>query len=764
NATATSGTLTMGNVTGGALTLEATAGDVIIASIARGDAPNQTAGATSLDIKAGGSATITGAALINGPVTLTTGSAITLADIDIGANALTLTSTNGGITTGNLAGGPLRLTANAATGDVRVGSIGRAISLDVSAGRDINMVGTVAMAGPAVLMAGRDLTTAGIDTGSGAITATATAGTLTMGNVAGGALNLKATAGNAIIASIARGTTLVLTTGRNGTITGNTAITGNAALTAGAAPAGGNLSLGAIDSGNAEIVAKATNGTLATGNVAGGAITLEATGSAGDATIASVSRAASLTVTAGRNAVITGAATASGAATLTAANNLTTAAVTAGALKATATAGELRMANIQAASLEAVAGTIANLLGSATVTGNYAVTAPDVRLGLGSGGNHVVGGTAGISARIIDLGGTTDLVSTGRTTLTVTGAGTVTAIGGAGTDRLLDSGDLARFRTAELQVLAGSKKVTLEATDLFANVRSVGVTTSGDIEVVGALQFATAAGAPIRTLTLGGDATKADTDETADFARSVAVVAVPTQTNATPFVGGQLLAAGSTVRLRATYIALGMKPLPTVGLPFIDALLPAGGTPPTTDVVRGQYLINPVSSLYTPAPQYALAKATIVDAARLVLTPVQWALIQNTDRTAQPGGGIKLTSLQLNKIGTGADPVVGVFGSLGGQEGIAAALRISPDQLDGISPNNVRINGCVALSTAGCIVTGLPLPLVQLNDPGRGLLINNAPDLILPVDLISGTTNEALWRDDEDDDDEAQAPKPAVKP
>ena len=117
---------------------------------------------------------------------------------------------------------------------------------------------------------------------------------------------------------------------------------------------------------------------------------------------------------------------------------------------------------------------------------------------------------------------------------------------------------------------------------------------------------------------------------------------------------------------------------------------------------------------------------------------------------AQPGGGILLDTLQLNRLGTSADPVVAVFGSLGGQEGIAAALRITPDQLDGISPNNVRINGCVALSTAGCIVTGLPLPLVQLNDPSRGLLISTPPDLILPVELISGTTNEALWRDDED--------------
>jgi hypothetical protein len=361
-------------------------------------------------------------------------------------------------------------------------------------------------------------------------------------------------------------------------------------------------------------------------------------------------------------------------------------------------------------------------------------------------------GTAGLEARRIDLANNAEVIASARTTITISGGGTRASLGGdAGDDRLLASDDLAGFRTPELQLVGGARDLDIRAVDLFPNVRQVGIgmANTGNIRVLGALRFATGTGAQQRTLTLGGDATGADLDESAVQARSIAVVAQPALSNSTPAANdGQILAAGSVVRLRATYIALGLAPSPTPGLPFLDALL--GATPPTTDVVRTQFLINPTSSLYTPVPQYQATRPTLVAANRLVLSPGQWALIQNTDRAAQPGGGILLDTLQLNRLGTGSDPVVAVFGSLGGQEGIAAALRITPDQLDGISPNNVRINGCVALSTAGCIVTGLPLPLVQLNDPSRGLLISTPPDLILPVELISGTTNEALWRDDEE--------------
>jgi hypothetical protein len=55
------------------------------------------------------------------------------------------------------------------------------------------------------------------------------------------------------------------------------------------------------------------------------------------------------------------------------------------------------------------------------------------------------------------------------------------------------------------------------------------------------------------------------------------------------------------------------------------------------------------------------------------------------------------------------------------------------------------------LSTAGCIQSAVSIPLINLADPGRMLLISSAPDLALSVELITGATNEALWREDDDD-------------
>ena len=245
-------------------------------------------------------------------------------------------------------------------------------------------------------------------------------------------------------------------------------------------------------------------------------------------------------------------------------------------------------------------------------------------------------------------------------------------------------------------------------------------------------------------------------------------VVVETQTTLTPgslTTGGQLIANHSVVRVRGNFVALGMKE----GGRFLDALF--GTTPLPAVDVRTRFTELPTSTFYLSIPSYAQSETRppIVTASRLVLGVGQWGMVQNTGQSAQPGGGVTLNSVQLVNLGGATapqgGPIVGFFGTLGGQEGIAAALRITVGQLGGITPNNVRINGCVALTTAGCIVTGLPLPLVQLNDPGRGLLIRSAPDLVLPLELISGTTNEALWRDDEDlDPGKPAAQKPSSPP
>jgi hypothetical protein len=689
------------------------------------------ASASSLTVQATGTTDVSGNIATTGPVILRSGQLVRadnsvingsgnliVADIDAGTGAITLAANNGRLEAGILAGGAIDARATGSAndqGDVRIAGVASASSLDVNAARNLDVDGPVTIAGPATLTAGNDLTTVDIDTGSSAITATATAGTLVMGTLAGGAIDVRATAGNATVAAIRRGdaagaTTVAVTAGQVATITGATIATGSAGVTGGS-----GASTGAITTA-APITITATTGNAETGVLSGGAVLVKAV--AGNATVAGISQSSSATIEARGSITTTGATSSSGEVKMTAGTD--------------STAGTITAAGISA--------------GSAGLT----LVARGGQITLNGTANSA--GTAGLEARRIDLANNAEVIASARTTITISGPGTTASIGGAaGDDRLLDGVDLAGFRSSELQLVGGARDLEIQGVDLFPNVRQVGIgmAATGNIRVVGALRFATGTGAQQRTLTLGGDATAVDLDESAVQARSIAVVAQPALSNSTPAANdGQILAAGSVVRLRATYIALGLAPSPTPGLPFLDTLL--GATPPTTDVVRSQFLINPTSSLYTPVPQYQATRPTLVAASRLVLSAGQWALIQNTDRAAQPGGGILLDTLQLNRLGTGPDPVVAVFGSLGGQEGIAAALRITPDQLDGISPNNVRINGCVALSTAGCIVTGLPLPLVQLNDPSRGLLISTPPDLILPVELISGTTNEALWRDDED--------------
>ena len=234
------------------------------------------------------------------------------------------------------------------------------------------------------------------------------------------------------------------------------------------------------------------------------------------------------------------------------------------------------------------------------------------------------------------------------------------------------------------------------------------------------------------------------------------MLAVSGLDNSLTGTGGQINAAGSTVQLRATYIALGETPAPAAGRPFIDQLLPTSGTPLTTADARTQFVNNSSSSLYLATPPYSkqtLTPQALVKAGTLVLAPGQWALMQNTGPTTTPGGGIEAGTLKFNKVGgtSAADPVIAVFGSIAGKTGIASAISVNANNLDGISPNNIRVNGCVALSTSGCIQSAVSIPLIDLADPGRTLLISSAPDLALSVELITGATNEALWREDDDD-------------
>ncbi|WP_207789962.1 hypothetical protein [Sandarakinorhabdus oryzae] len=771
---ANNGTLTTGAISGGVVQLDATGptGDISL------DQVNQ---ASSLTVRAGGSVTansdiaITGAidlkadqavnlmGVINaasligdagttleatgnidveGEVRLTGGTGVTVLDVNSRTNApITLTATTGALSSGAISGGAVAIEATAGSAsigavtrasslsaksgttlgigdidiagpatlnagtDLTMASVTNAASLDAQAGQAITANGPIKVAGAATLLAGNGLTTGNVtSTANGAIAATATTGNAQLGTLQGGAIDVRALAGTLGIAGISASTS-VLAQASGNTGIGDIASTGAVIVRAGqvgdtAGAASGNLLVGAVDAGSGAITLRANNGTLTAGTLGGGAIILESSGAAADMTLGGVSRSTSLVVTSGR-------------------------AVTAN--------GTLRTS-----------------------------------------------GTASITTSRLDLAAGAELRSDGRLLIkAISGEGDVKLANGDGS--LFDDADMPRVFAPVVQIDGNARNISIGSTTLFPNVLRVGVSTTKNITVVGAIKFespAPPAADPgnltaARILTLGGDATATDTskvDEQVNGAANVMAdrVVVETQTalaDGSLTTGGQLIGTNSVIRVRGNYVALGMKE----GARYIDALL--GTTPlPATDV-RARFTELPTSTFYLSIPSYANTgvRPSIVTANKLVLGVGQWGVIQNTGQSAQPGGGVNLNSVQLVNLGGASapqgGPIVGFFGTLGGQEGIAAALRITVGQLGGITPNNVRINGCVALTTAGCIVTGLPLPLVQLNDPGRGLLIRNTPDLILPLELISGTTNEALWRDDEDLDPGRPIPaKPEKEP
>ncbi len=300
-----------------------------------------------------------------------------------------------------------------------------------------------------------------------------------------------------------------------------------------------------------------------------------------------------------------------------------------------------------------------------------------------------------------------------------------------------------------------------------ATIQNFAVRTTGDIVLNDRLTFTTTSA--LRTLILGGalvggtvETGPSDTSARNVFANSVQVVTATGNTAAT--VKGSIDAAGSTVALRGNFIALGKAN----GLPattndpnaaFNTGLGAAVGTNPLLSQasVRTLYFLNPASTFYRVNPQFIAATATsgppVVTATgtttgTLVLATGQWALVQNTGLSTQGAGGIDVQRLQLVKL-AGTDPIVGVFGRIAGQGGFVAPVKIALADLGGISPSNVRINGCVALQAASCIITGITQTPIGIQDPARDLPLSINPPSALPFELLIGASNDSLWTDEE---------------
>ena len=727
-----------------ALTADTAAAGPLALTSAGGGIAATAVGGNGIAIGAAHAVTITGATVSTGSLAVT-GASIGLNTVSTaldtslhaaGAVAVAGTTTTGGALTVTSDGGAIQLAAVATGGPAAITAADGASGTITLASLDTT--------GIATLLAGQSVAVTGLTRTTGALTATATNGSLALGAVdSGGAATLDARTGlsvaglakaagaldalssaGAISLGSAQATTITLRGATGVAVAGGTTATGPVALTADA-------------------------GTITTGDIATtGDVGVTANG--GSVTIGSVSNAGKLTVTAATDAAIDGAVNA------------------AGDTGVTATAGTATIAGaVRTAKLSVVGGTAAVVDAAVTATGDYMVTAPTIALGT-DGGTQSTGGTLTLASSRLTLGSAAVLSAAQRIELSVTGSAGGAVLGdGAPAAALtgnyvLAKADLAKLTTPTLELNAGALPVAFYDA-AFPGVTSTSATvpaafavkTTGNIAIHDQLLFASTGSTLPRVLTLGGTAGGADLDKTTPTASMIEVLAVPNLDNAAAGTGGQINAAGSTVQLRATYIALGETPSPLAGRPFIDALLPAGATPLTTAETRTQYVDNASSTLYVAIPPYAKqtpAPQALVQAGTLVLAPGQWALIQNTGPTTTPGGGIIASTLKFNKVAgaAAADPEIAVFGSIAGKSGVASAISIDAGNLDGISPNNIRVNGCVALSTAGCIQSAVSIPLINLADPGRALLISSAPDLALSVELITGATNEALWREDDD--------------
>jgi filamentous hemagglutinin len=620
----------------------------------------------------------------------------------------------------------------------------------------------------------------GLASTTGALTATATNGGLSFGAInSGAAATLRArTALSVAGLAQAAGTLDALSSAGAVSLGSAQAATVLLRGATGVAVAGGTTATGPV-------TITADTGPVTTGDISSGAAT-SVTATTGAVTLASVSRTAGLTVAAATDATIAGDINSSGDVGVTATGGSATIGSVSNAGKLTVTAANNATVNGQVNTSADTAITATN--GSATVVGavktaNYTIKASIGTIALGSTATATQGssGTVTLDSQRLTLGTGLALVATKQIQLDVTGNAAGVSLGdGAGaaidtTKYALGNSSLRALQSPIVQIAAGSLPVDIGALNLdgvtpvgggFAGITSAfGIATTGTIRVADALTFTSNPAAP-RVLTLGGITAVAGTadtavggnlDKTTPTATAIEVLVGPQGLdNAAPTVGGQIDATGSTVQLRATYIALGEATPPAVP-GFVSALLPSGGTPLTSLQTRTSYVNNPNSTLYVASPPYSALKATaapqaLVQAGTLVLAPGQWALIQNTEQSTTPGGGIIATTVKFNKVagGAAADPEIAVFGSINGKTGIASAISVDAGNLDGISPNNIRINGCVALSTGGCIQSGIAIPGINLTDPGQYLQITTAPDLALSVELITGATNEALWREDDD--------------
>lgn len=385
---------------------------------------------------------------------------------------------------------------------------------------------------------------------------------------------------------------------------------------------------------------------------------------------------------------------------------------------------------------------------------NLRIDAPRGLAGLAGGGSAPT--SIAIASQDVAIGGP---VASARVDLFVAGSPAAVTLGdntpsAATPGWHLANAEVAQIRTPQLQIDTGGRNIEIgDATPDASVVRLAvisekGVTPGGGaITVTGKLDLSGSG----RTLTLGGSAADADNAARADLTRALAD-RVTVVAGSDAGAGGQLLAAA--IRLRADYIAIG-RDAPAAPTPFLAAVGALGSAIPTygPGSAESDFFGDGTSSLFKAQPGYSSAGPYLA-AERLVLMPGQWALLQNTRPDTKEGGGIAIGSAESKGSltvlrGSATEPLIAVFGSISGFTGSAAAVRIDSIFFDEaeVAPTHFKINGCPALQAGGCIARQtFTLPNIALADTNDDLLVTSVPPLSVPVDLITGTANEALWR------------------
>jgi hypothetical protein len=308
---------------------------------------------------------------------------------------------------------------------------------------------------------------------------------------------------------------------------------------------------------------------------------------------------------------------------------------------------------------------------------------------------------------------------------------------------LADS-ELNRIDSPEIMLNVIDRNIYVGAAAIPNTTKGFAISTSakGVIDVLGSLRMAGANS----TLTLGGGL---GSSISGDPLAAKIIVEPPSNLSdpggSPADDGGRIDVELGTLRIRGGIIAIGQRVI------FLDKVA-TGPLDQTT--VNNEYFATPTSSLYsnqTNATPYAPPAKPYIKATTLSLMPVTWALLQNTADSAQPGGGIAVTTkfeVSRGDVNNSNMPTVAVFGSINGRDGVGAATAVGAITLnDNIPQTNVRINGCVALEGSGCIITNFTTPNLKLADPNDSLLVTSAPSLAVPFELITGSTNEALWRE-----------------